>query len=150
MLSTHLIPRTPRNLFELLLGGELQEWENLLVFDTKRSGGIRKNLLFCDQRKRSPVFDLAHAIDFFGRENGWFITTKELFEIAVNWKYHAKNTFVFERNMEIPPKNASRILSIQDMFIRCISPNREATRKTLSIRLPLEEKCVLSFFDTTR
>ncbi|MDD5197901.1 MAG: CarD family transcriptional regulator [Candidatus Gracilibacteria bacterium] len=137
-----------------LLEENFKNGKNLLVFDTKKEAeAFAKILSFVIKEPVSSVFDLARTIDFFHRENGWFITTKELFEVAINWRYHAqKNTIVFERNMEISPEKC--IIDLIDSgYIHSLHLSKAGSYKkdgdALSIRLPFEEKVVvLSFFDT--
>lgn len=89
-----------------LLGENFKDGKNLLVFDTKKEAEtFAKILAFMTEGSVFPVFDLAHTVDFFGRETGWFITTKELFEAGINWKYYTKkNTLIFKRNDEVSPE----------------------------------------------
>lgn len=108
LLTSHITYTASGNSFSraFLLGENFKNEKNLLVFDTRKEAeAFAKILSFVTKEYVSPVFDLAHAVDFFGRENGWFITTKELFEVAINWKYHIqKNTLLFERNEDRSPE----------------------------------------------
>lgn len=137
-----------------LLEENFKSGKNLLVFDTKKEAEtFAKILSFITKEHTSPVFDLAHTVDFFEKENGWFITTKELFEASINWKYHTeKNTLTLERNMDISPEKCITDL-IDAGYMHSAYLAKPGTYKkdgdTLSIRLPFEEKVItLSFFDT--
>jgi len=137
-----------------LLEENFRGGKNLLVFDTKKEAeSFAKILAFIAKDPIVLVFDLARAVDFFTRESGWFITTKELFEAAINWKYHVqKNTLPFERNGEIPPDACITNL-VDSGYIHSPYLSKLGSYKkdgdTVSIRLPFEEKVVaLSFFDT--
>ncbi|MDD5377075.1 MAG: CarD family transcriptional regulator [Candidatus Gracilibacteria bacterium] len=137
-----------------LLGENFKDGKNLLVFDNRKEAeAFSKILSFTTKENISPLFDLPHIVDFFGRENGWFVTTKELFEASVSWKYHTKkNTLVFERNGEVSPEKCITTL-IDSGYIHSPYLSKPGSYKkdgdTLSIRLPFEEKVVaLSFFDT--
>ncbi len=137
-----------------LLGENFKDGKNLLVFDTKKEAeNFAKILSFITKNSVAPIFDIPHMVDFFYRENGWFITTKEFFEVAINWKYHVnKNTFLVERNMDISPEKCITNL-IDAGYIHSPYISKSGTYKkdgdTISIRLPFEEKVItLSFFDT--
>ena len=137
-----------------LLGENFKNGKNLLVFDTeKEAEAFAKIVSFVVKEEPSPVFDLARTIDFFSREKGWFITTKELFEISVNWKHYTKkNTLTLERNGEVSPEKC--IIDLIDAgYIHSPHLSKAGSYKkdgdSISIRLPFEEKVVvLSFFDT--
>ena len=137
-----------------LLGENFKDGKNILVFDTQKEAEMfAKTLSFIIQTSIHPIFDIVHMVDFFHRENGWFITTKEFFEVAINWKYHlGKNTFLIERNMDISPEKC--ITSLIDAgYLHSAYISKPGTYKkdgdTISIRLPFEEKVItLSFFDT--
>lgn len=156
-LTTHTTYTASGNSFSraFLLAENFKESKNLLVFDTKKEAeAFAKILSFTTKENVSPVFDLAHAVDFFGRENGWFITTKELFEVDINWGYYVqKNTILLERNREIAPEKC--ITTLIDLgYVHSSHLAKPGSYKkdgdTLSIRLPFEERVVaLSFFDTT-
>lgn len=137
-----------------LLAENFKSGKNLLVFDTeKEAEAFARILFFTTKEQIFPVFDLAHAVDFFGRETGWFITVKGFFEADINWKYHTqKNTFLFERNSEITPEKCITGL-IDSGYIHSPHLSKPGSYKkdgdAISIRLPFEEKVVvLSFFDT--
>lgn len=137
-----------------LLEENFRGGKNLLVFDTKKEAEIfSKVLAFVAAEKIISVFELSSVIDFFDREKGWFVTTKELFEIAINWRHHReKNTLPLERNMDIVPEKCITQL-IDAGYTHSAYLSKPGSYKkdgdTLSIRPPFEEKVIaLSFFDT--
>lgn len=137
-----------------LLEENFRDGKNLLVFDTRKEAEVFSKILASVAKKPIfPVFDLTRTVDFFGRENGWFITTKELFEAAINWNYHVqKNTLRFERNMEVFPDACITNL-IDSGYTHSPHLTKTGSYKkdgdTVSVRFPFEEKVVtLSFFDT--
>ena len=79
--------------------------KNLLIFDTRKEAeSFAKILALTTKEPIFFVFSLPQVIDFFSRENGWFVTTKELFEMAINSKYYVqKNSILLERNEEVSP-----------------------------------------------
>lgn len=136
-----------------LLEENFKDGKNLLIFDTKKEAeNFGKILSFITKNSVTPIFNIPHMVDFFHHENGWFITTKEFFEVAINWKYHVnKNTFIVERNMDISPEKCITNL-IDAGYIYSPYISKLGTYKkdgdTISIRLPFEEKVItLSFFD---
>jgi transcription-repair coupling factor (superfamily II helicase) len=93
------------------------------------------------------------VVDFFGLENGWFVTTKDLFETNINWAYHVrKNSLLLNRNKDIAPEIC--ITSLIDAgYIHSAHLAKSGTYKkdghTISIRPPSEDIVIaLSFFDT--
>ncbi len=137
-----------------LLQENFEDGKNLLVFDTKKEAeAFAKILSFFTKESIVPVFSLPEVIDFFYRETGWFITTKELFELSINWKHHVqKNILLFERNMEKSPEKCITDL-IDSGYIHSQHLSKPGSYKkdgdTLSIRLSFEERVIaLSFFDT--
>lgn len=128
-----------------LLAENYKDRKNLLVFDTKKEAeAFSKVLSFLIEERAFPIQNLAQAVDFFGRENGWFTTTKELFEASINWNYHVqKNTLPFERNMEITPEKCITDL-IDSGYTHSVHLSKPGSYKkdgdTLSIRFPFEEK----------
>lgn len=155
-LASHTVYTASGNSFSraFLLAENFSGGKNLLVFDTEKEAEIfAKVLSFATKEQIFPVFDLAHAVDFFSRETGWFITIKELFEADINWRYHTrKNTLLFERNGEVAPEKCITDL-IDSGYTHSPHLSKPGGYKkdgdTLSIRLPFEEKVVtLSFFDT--
>jgi hypothetical protein len=137
-----------------LLGENFKDGKNLLVFDTqKEAEAFSKTLSFITNISVYSVFDIPHMMDFFHRGNDWFITTKEFFEVAINWKYHmGKYTFLVERNMDMSPEKC--ITNLIDFgYTHSAYLSKSGTYKkdgdTISIRLLFEEKVIaLSFFDT--
>lgn len=107
-LSQHTTYINSGNSFSraFLLGENFSGGKNLLVFDTRKEAEVFSKILsFTTKENIFPLFELSQIVDFFGRENGWFITTKELFEASINWKYHTKkNTLIFKRNDEVSPE----------------------------------------------
>lgn len=156
LISNHQTYINSGNSFSraFLLDENFRGGKNLLVFDTKKEAeAFAKILAFFIKEPMIPAFHLAQVVDFFGRESGWFITTKELFEVAINWKYHVqKNTLRLERNGEISPDTCVTNF-VDSGYTHSPYLSKPGTYKkdgdTLSIRLPFEEKVVaLSFFDT--
>ncbi len=137
-----------------LLEENFKTGKNLIVFDTKKEAeSFSKILSFVTENTVFPVFDLACSVDFFGRESGWFVTTKELFETSINWKYHTqKNTLPFERNMDITIDSLIKTLIDVGYNHSAYLAKPGSYKKdgdTVSIRLPFEEKVIaLNFFDT--
>lgn len=88
-----------------LLEENLKNGKNLLVFDTKKEAdSFAKILSFVTKEQTFFLSNLAQIVDFFEKETGWYVTTKELFETSINWEYHVqKNSFFLERNMDIAP-----------------------------------------------
>jgi len=155
-LTSHTTYTNSGNSFSraFLLEENFNNGKNLLVFDNRKEAEtFSKILSFTTKENISPLFELSHVIDFFGRETGWFVTTKELFEASINWKYHTeKNTLIFERNGEVSPEKCITAL-IDSGYVHSAFLSKPGSYKkdgdTLSIRLPFEEKVVaLSFFDT--
>lgn len=155
-LTPHSIYTNSGNSFSraFLLEENYRENKNLLVFDTKKEAeAFAKVLSFVT---KEPVFflsNLAQVVDFFERDKGWYLVTKELFEIDINWKYHAKKySFCLERNMDISPEAC--ITKLIDLgYVHSVHLSKPGSYKkdgdAISIRLPFEEKTVvLSFFDT--
>lgn len=137
-----------------LLAENFKQGKNLIVFDAKKEAeAFTKILSFVAKETITPVFDAAHIVDFFHRESGWFVATRELFEVAINWKYHTqKNTLLFEQNMEIAPEKCLTEL-IDSGYVHSPYLSKPGSYKkdgdTITIRLPFEEKVLaLSFFDT--
>lgn len=138
-----------------MLGENFKDSKNLLVFDTKKEAeSFGKILSFVVSEGIVPVFTLAQAVDCFGRESGWFLTTKELFEANINWKYHTKKySMFFDRNMDIAPDACITNL-IDAGYSHSAHLSKPGSYKkdgdTISIRLPFEDTTIaLSFFDTT-
>lgn len=137
-----------------LLAENFRDGKNLLVFDTKKEAdSFTKILSFLTDEWTSSLTNLPHIIDFFSRDKGWFVTTKELFEASINWKYHAqKNTLLFERNMDKAPEICITDL-IDAGYTHSTHLSKPGSYKkegdTLSIRAFFEEQVmVLNFFDT--
>lgn len=155
-LQQHTIYTASGNSFSraFLLAENCKNGKNLLVFDTKKEAeAFAKILSFVAKEEVFSVFDLARTVDFFARESGWFVTTKELFEVAINWKHYVeKNSFFLERNGEVPPEKCIENL-IDAGYAHSPHLSKAGSYKkdgdTLSIRLPFEEKVIaLNFFDT--
>lgn len=73
-----------------LLEENYKNSKNLLVFDTKKEAeSFAKILAFVTKERVFFLSNLAQIVDFFEKETGWYIVTKEFFEIGINWKYHA-------------------------------------------------------------
>lgn len=137
-----------------LLVENYKDGKNLLVFDTKKEAeSFAKILSFFTKESIAPVFNLSEAVGFIGAESGWFITTKELFELAINWRYHVqKNTLLFVRNMERSPEKCMTDL-IDSGYIHSQHLSKPGSYKKdgdiLSVRIPFRDNAVtLNFFDT--
>lgn len=137
-----------------LLEENFKGGKNLIIFDTRKEAeSFAKILSFRTKEPFFSIFTLPQATDFLSREQGWFITTKELFEVEINWKYHIqKNSIYLERNEEISPDVCIDNL-VNSGYTHSPHISKPGSYKkdgdTLSIRFPFEEKIItLSFFDT--
>lgn len=137
-----------------LLGQNLNEGKKLIICDTPiEAKNFAKILGFSTH---SPVFfleDTSSVVDFTCRENGWFIVTKDIFEVNVRWKYHIqKHALHLQRNDERGPEKTITEL-IDAGYIHSPHLSKPGSYKkegdTLSIRTPFDDTIVaLSFFDT--
>ena len=137
-----------------LLAENYKNKKNLLVFDTKKEmESFSKILAFVSQETISPIINLVQVVDFFGRENGWFVTTKDLFEANINWIHHVrKNSLLLDRNKDIAPEACVTSL-IDSGYVHSVHLTKPGTYKkdgdTISIRPSSEDIVIaLSFFDT--
>lgn len=137
-----------------LLGENLGDGKNLIICDTSTEAkNFAKILGFHTRSPISFLEDISSVVNFTCRENGWFITTKDIFEANIRWKYSVqKHTFSVQRNDEMGPEKLVNTL-IDAGYTHSPNLSRPGSYKkegdTLSIRTPFDEKIVaLSFFDT--
>jgi len=137
-----------------LLEENFRGGKNLLVFDTKKEmESFSKILAFVSQEPISSIINLVQVVDFFGRENGWFVTTKDFFETNINWIHHVrKNSLFLDRNKNIAPEACITSL-IDSGYVHSVHLTKPGTYKkdgdTISIRPSSEDIVIaLNFFDT--
>ncbi|EKD30564.1 MAG: Transcription-repair coupling factor, partial [uncultured bacterium (gcode 4)] len=137
-----------------LLGENFSTGKNLIVCDTQKEAEyFAKILSFSTQSKVSLLENVSSVVDFTCQDIGWFVTTKDLFEANIRWKYHIqKHTLHVQRNDEIGPEKLVNAL-IDAGYSHSPHLSKPGSYKkegdTLSIRTPFDEKIVaLSFFDT--